>query len=225
MDRDFLRNNFRHTKQRPQTPARAVTPPAPLPIKKSAQLDLFWKIIICLSLLIAISSGAYTVYLVTHQKTHTQVIKPAADTKAQSESKSPEPSVASASTPKEAATKSKATLFYPSALPSGYASNNDFEVIDDKVTIYSLKDAKGNTYSITLQPMPANFNLDTYASKLTSVEKFTAPVGSAVIGVNRSEIVASIQTTQKTWILINATDTSLRPQLEAIVKSMQPVAG
>ncbi|HXY17806.1 MAG TPA: hypothetical protein VEH48_00055 [Candidatus Nitrosopolaris sp.] len=119
------------------------------------------------------------------------------------------------------ASKPAPTPSYTSSLPTGFYLNNDAQNLGNGVITYSINDSNGNTYSVVQEPLPANSNATVFAQKLTDTETFTAPVGNAVIGDSGSELLAGVNAPNNTWIIIEAPNTSLRPQLEELVRSLR----
>ncbi len=125
----------------------------------------------------------------------------------------PTPAPAAAAKPNNSAT------IYPTDLPAGFRINNDLQNLGQGVTSYSISDG-ANKYTVLQQPIPANFSQSAFAKGVTDAEELNVPLGTVVIGVSSSELLASIQTSDGRWILIEADGASLRPQLEVIVKSL-----
>ncbi len=112
-------------------------------------------------------------------------------------------------------------LYYPSNLPVGYTYNKDIKVIKEDVLYYSITDPAGNIYHVTLQKLPAAFNFSAFNSKFQKPDLYTTNVGSVVAGQVGASSIASIQTSNNVWILINTDAKNVIPQLETISRSFQ----
>jgi hypothetical protein len=128
-----------------------------------------------------------------------------------------------APTPAAVSKQINSTPYYPTNLPTTFRSNNDTQLIGKDTVYYSYSDDKGNQYYVTQQPTPANFNYNAFKGSLSDVEEFNVPTGSAVIGVSGNELVGGIRTNNSLWILVGASNTSLRSQLKTLMNSLQPV--
>jgi hypothetical protein len=109
----------------------------------------------------------------------------------------------------------------PITLPETYSAKKDI-VTTGSTTSYSVDDSQGNTYYIIKQPALATLDIGSFEAKLTNSEKISVPTGTAVIGENRGQLVASIRTPdQSTWILITTPELSNRTGLETLAKAIK----
>ena len=114
------------------------------------------------------------------------------------------------------------TPTYPIKLPETFSAKQDMVQSGSTVSYY-VKDSQGNVYYIVEQPALETLDIGGLEAKLTNVEKLTVPTGTAVIGENRGQLIASIRTAeQNTWILVTAPQLSQRSGVIDLVKSIQP---
>ena len=178
---------------------------------KKALLSLV--ILAAIAAVAALASGG-------HSKTPTAPVAPKPSTQQTQSTQLKVPAQAQTSpAPAATAKPNNSATIYPAGLPAGYRVNNDLQNLGQGVTSYSISDG-ANKYTVLQQPIPANFSQSAFAKGVTDAEELNVPLGTVVIGVSSSELLASIQTSDGRWILIEADGASLRPQLEVIVKSL-----
>jgi len=104
-------------------------------------------------------------------------------------------------------------------LPNSFHVNNDKQT-SNGITTYSISDSSNNTYNVVEEPITATNTQDSFAKSLSNTETLTVNLGKAVIGDTSSEVLAGIQTSDGHLVIVDAPSTSLRTQLEALIKSM-----
>lgn len=112
-------------------------------------------------------------------------------------------------------------IYYPSNLAPGFAFNDDAKVLKDNVLFYSVTDPEGKKFFVTLQPIPPAFNYATFNDKFLKPHQYTTNIGSVVAGQVGANLIASIQTSDNVWIIINADGKNSQASLETITRSFE----
>jgi hypothetical protein len=115
-------------------------------------------------------------------------------------------------------------IYYPDPnhMPPGFTVNGDTQVVNDTSMFYSISDTATNNYSVIEQPLQPGFSLDVLAKNYKNIERFKAPIGDVMMGTTGAQLIANIQTPEGTWIMVNANELNMQPQLKAIINSLVP---
>jgi hypothetical protein len=111
-------------------------------------------------------------------------------------------------------------LYYPARLPSGYTVDKTTLSTTNKVVTYQIKDPRGKSLFVSLQPRPNNFDIEAFNREVISDGiSLTTTVGAATIGRLRENQVASILT-EETWVLISDPNAVPQQELKTIVQHL-----
>lgn len=114
-------------------------------------------------------------------------------------------------------------VYYPQNLPAGYSYNNDAKTIKTNILYFSVSGPGKQTFYITQQPIPSNFDFSAFNKKFLSPDSFSTDAGSAIAGPIGASLVGSVQTDKNTWIIINSAGTNSQTELETVIRSLEPI--
>jgi hypothetical protein len=133
-------------------------------------------------------------------------------------------SAQSSGIPNDILTAANFPLYIPEELPKGYALDSNSYSSTREVVSYTITYNKDSKLLVSLQPIPANFDFDTFYEKsMKDASSVSTSVGNAKIGrMNGIETISLL--TKKTWVLITAPDGAADRDMSSIVKTLRYVS-
>ena len=218
MAENSLRQNYRRDFSAERIAAPAGQAPAPaLPSRYPSK----WVIAsnaVAVIVLIGVAVVGFNSFH-TKQSKNPPAPQPKAQTAASGPTKTLGASTTPSSTPPTSSAPAQVQGSSVGTLPNSFHVNNDKQT-SNGITTYSISDSSNNTYNVVEEPITATNTQDSFAKSLSNTETLTVNLGKAVIGDTSSEVLAGIQTSDGHLVIVDAPSTSLRTQLEALIKSM-----
>jgi hypothetical protein len=112
-------------------------------------------------------------------------------------------------------------VYYPQNLPAGYTYNNDAKTIQANILYFSITGPGNQTFYVTQQSIPPNFDFSTFNEKFLNPDNFSSDAGSVIAGPVGGNLIGSVQTDKNTWIIINSPGTNSQTELETVVRSLE----
>lgn len=111
-------------------------------------------------------------------------------------------------------------LYYPASLPGGWVvDSNSFRIPTSEVLTFGVKDSAGDIFNVSEQAIPDNFDFTVFQKKFSSPDTFSAPAGDVMAGQVASSLLASIRTSNNTWLIINTSNVDVQTSLETLCRS------
>ena len=95
------------------------------------------------------------------------------------------------------------SLYYPSKAPSGWKVEKSSIAAGDQSVTYQVIYDDSDKFVVSVQPIPANFDFAAFKKKFYTTDEFTTDIGTVLVGEVGSSLIASIRTSDGSWILIN----------------------
>lgn len=115
----------------------------------------------------------------------------------------------------------KTALYYPTHPPSGMqVDRTSFHVPTKNVVTYTVSDSQDNKFYVSIEPIPDNFDFIAFKKKFQTTDDLNLPTGNGFIGDLGAQLVASIQTQQNSWIIINTKAVTQAAELQSLARSL-----
>jgi hypothetical protein len=114
-------------------------------------------------------------------------------------------------------------IYYPdqAKMPHGYKFSLNSLTASNQAVVYVVTYGKGQRIVFTVQQKPSETDLKGfYATHMPLYTQFQASGGTAADGVINGEVVVSLPTNSKAWLLITAPLNVSQPQLHKVVQSL-----
>jgi hypothetical protein len=113
-------------------------------------------------------------------------------------------------------------VYYPVGVPSGYGVS-DFKIIKKNIMTFTVTNLRGEKFYVSEQPLVTSFDFEGFKKKFAKPDEYNTPIGSNLVGVAGADLIASIQTSDSVWIIINSKALTSIKDMETITRSFRTV--
>lgn len=114
-------------------------------------------------------------------------------------------------------------LYYPKELPGELYVKQDTIKSKNDITIYQIADGGKDVVSVSIQPIPQEFDFAGFYKQTLQGEQFEVKNGEAYIGSFNNRTVASLKTAD-TWILVTGTGNLGVNEIKQITSKLENIS-